>query len=213
MTYCRIFDCRCLPVYYSPYKHCRRRVDRSPRATVQLAQPEEKEYCPQDRRNDYDVTNTVQVSNPAVGATLCTSCSGSLSRCLFRQALARLLRFRAPVHRPYPGYNGCDTTYHDVQHTLDMTLALARLVAGYERSVEHRQNAWAHDVHRWRLSPRCFTTRLYTTRRARREFREWRRIYAVSRIAQRRLSASLPAGTRYGQGRRRQQHDRALYGL
>ena len=31
---------------------------------------------------------------------------------------------------------GCDTTYHDMQHTLDMTLALARLVCGYERSVE-----------------------------------------------------------------------------
>ena len=36
----------------------------------------------------------------------------------------------------YPGYRGCDTTYHDMQHTLDMTLALARLVAGYERSAE-----------------------------------------------------------------------------
>ncbi|MDJ0751420.1 MAG: hypothetical protein QNJ11_18185 [Woeseiaceae bacterium] len=36
----------------------------------------------------------------------------------------------------YPGYTGCDTTYHDMQHTLDMTLALARLLSGYERSVE-----------------------------------------------------------------------------
>ena len=36
----------------------------------------------------------------------------------------------------YPGYLGCDTTYHDVQHTLDMTLTVARLVAGYEQSVE-----------------------------------------------------------------------------
>jgi hypothetical protein len=36
----------------------------------------------------------------------------------------------------FPGYLGCDTTYHDMQHTLDMTLALARLVVGYERSVE-----------------------------------------------------------------------------
>ena len=36
----------------------------------------------------------------------------------------------------YPGYLGCDTTYHDMQHTLDMTLALARLLVGYERSVD-----------------------------------------------------------------------------
>ena len=39
----------------------------------------------------------------------------------------------------FPGYRGCDTTYHDMQHTLDMTLALARLVAGYERSVDARE--------------------------------------------------------------------------
>jgi len=31
-------------------------------------------------------------------------------------------------------YHAVDTTYHDVQHTLDMTLATARLVAGYERT-------------------------------------------------------------------------------
>ena len=36
----------------------------------------------------------------------------------------------------FPGYLGCDTTYHDMQHTLDMTLALTRLIAGHERSVD-----------------------------------------------------------------------------
>ena len=41
-----------------------------------------------------------------------------------------------------PGYRGCDTTYHDVQHTLDMTLALARLVVGYERSVDADRSPW-----------------------------------------------------------------------
>ena len=35
-----------------------------------------------------------------------------------------------------PGYHAVDTTYHDIQHTLDMTLALARLIAGHEMSVE-----------------------------------------------------------------------------
>ncbi len=33
----------------------------------------------------------------------------------------------------YPGYLPCDTAYHDVQHVLDVTLAMARLVDGYER--------------------------------------------------------------------------------
>ena len=34
----------------------------------------------------------------------------------------------------YPGYLPCDTLYHDVRHTLDMTLAMARLVNGHDRA-------------------------------------------------------------------------------
>jgi hypothetical protein len=34
----------------------------------------------------------------------------------------------------YPGYLRCDTLYHDARHTLDMTLAMARLVEGHDRS-------------------------------------------------------------------------------
>ncbi len=33
----------------------------------------------------------------------------------------------------YPGYHPCDTAYHDTQHVLDVTLAMARLINGYER--------------------------------------------------------------------------------
>jgi hypothetical protein len=33
----------------------------------------------------------------------------------------------------YPGYLACDTLYHDLRHSLDMTLALARLVDGHDR--------------------------------------------------------------------------------
>jgi hypothetical protein len=32
-----------------------------------------------------------------------------------------------------PGWHGVDTVYHDRQHTLDITLALARLIVGHER--------------------------------------------------------------------------------
>ena len=35
-----------------------------------------------------------------------------------------------------PGYHGVDTIYHDRQHSLDMTLAMARLLVGYERTVD-----------------------------------------------------------------------------
>ena len=34
----------------------------------------------------------------------------------------------------YPGYLPCDTLYHDSRHTLDMTLAMARLVEGHDRT-------------------------------------------------------------------------------
>ena len=34
----------------------------------------------------------------------------------------------------YPGYRACDTAYHDLQHALDATLAMARLIDGYERA-------------------------------------------------------------------------------
>ncbi|MSP95798.1 MAG: hypothetical protein EXR29_00955 [Betaproteobacteria bacterium] len=33
----------------------------------------------------------------------------------------------------YPGYLACDTLYHDIRHTLDITLATARLVDGHDR--------------------------------------------------------------------------------
>lgn len=35
----------------------------------------------------------------------------------------------------FAGYHFCDTVYHDLQHTLDMSLALARMVVGYERDI------------------------------------------------------------------------------
>ena len=33
-----------------------------------------------------------------------------------------------------PGFFACDTAYHDIQHVLEVTLAMARLIDGYERS-------------------------------------------------------------------------------
>ena len=34
----------------------------------------------------------------------------------------------------FPGFRACDTAYHDIQHVLDVTLAMARLLDGYERA-------------------------------------------------------------------------------
>jgi len=91
----------------------------------------------QDRRNDYDVTNTVQVSNPAaVRDAVQELYAETFPGMSFDKLWLAFYDFERLFTGRYPGYKGCDTTYHDMQHTLDMTLALARLVTGYERSVE-----------------------------------------------------------------------------
>ncbi|MEX2126478.1 MAG: hypothetical protein WD795_21465 [Woeseia sp.] len=91
----------------------------------------------QDRRNDYDVTNTVQVSDPvAVRRAVRDLFAEIFPGASFDKMWLAFYDFERLFEGTFPGYQGCDTTYHDMQHTLDMTLALARLVVGYERSVE-----------------------------------------------------------------------------
>jgi len=91
----------------------------------------------QDRRNDYDVTNTVQVSNPAkVRRAVRELFAETFPGASFDKLWLAFYDVERLFAGKFRGYQGCDTTYHDLQHTLDMTLALARLVTGYERSVE-----------------------------------------------------------------------------
>ena len=90
-----------------------------------------------DRRNDFDVTNTVQVSNPAaVRHAVRELFTDTYRGASFDKLWLAFYDFERLFTGRFPGYSACDTTYHDMQHTLDMSLALARLVAGYERSVE-----------------------------------------------------------------------------
>ena len=88
-----------------------------------------------ERRNDYDVTNTVRVSSPSA---VCAAVHGIFSslypRDSFKPMSRAFLDFQRLFNGEYPGYYGCDTVYHDIQHTLDMTLANARLIAGFEMS-------------------------------------------------------------------------------
>lgn len=108
-----------------------------PATTAPPTNNKKKKILSQDRRNDYDVTNTVQVSNPAaVRDAVQDLFSETFPGASFDKLWLAFHDFERLFTGKYPGYKGCDTTYHDMQHTLDMTLALARLVAGYERSVE-----------------------------------------------------------------------------
>jgi hypothetical protein len=84
------------------------------------------------RRSDRDVADAVQTTDPsAVGAEVIR-----LARRLHPDAAARALeRAFADAARMYRGehrdYRPCDTAYHDLQHVLDVTLAMARLMDGY----------------------------------------------------------------------------------
>jgi hypothetical protein len=96
-----------------------------------------KKLMSQDRRNDFDVTNTVQVSNPAaVRRAVNELFTGTFPGASFDKLWLAFYDFERLFTGRFPGYGACDTTYHDMQHTLDMALALARLVAGYEQSVD-----------------------------------------------------------------------------
>lgn len=90
-----------------------------------------------DRRNEYDVTNTVKVSDAvAVRTAVRELFTRTFPGASFDSLWLAFYDFHRLFNGQYPGYLGCDTTYHDQQHTLDMTLAVARLIAGYEQSVE-----------------------------------------------------------------------------
>ena len=88
----------------------------------------------QNRLNQNDVTNRVNVENAdavqdAVVRVLAARYPGAdltPVRHAFRD-------FRALFEGDYPGYLACDTLYHDMRHSLDVTLAMARLIDGHDR--------------------------------------------------------------------------------
>jgi hypothetical protein len=82
-----------------------------------------------------DVTGTVRVSSPS---EVRDAVAGILRTVYPNASLGLLVRVFEDFERIFegevPGYRGCKTVYHDMQHTLDMTLAMARLIGGHEKS-------------------------------------------------------------------------------
>jgi len=90
--------------------------------------------------NHYDVSESVDVADPlAVDAEVrqtFLSLYPGASTVKIDQAFQDI---DALYHGRYPGYHSCDTGYHDIQHVLDVTLAMARLMDGYERADTGRE--------------------------------------------------------------------------
>jgi len=86
------------------------------------------------RRKDFDVTNTILVTS---ASEVCQSVR-EIFISLFNEKDFSCVQqsfedFDKLFEGEFDGYLACDTFYHDKQHTLDMTLALARLIEGYQR--------------------------------------------------------------------------------
>ncbi len=88
-----------------------------------------------DFRNELDVTQQVRTTDPAsvkkevdrIYFDLYPDASGGAMHSAFLDC-ARMFKGE------FPGYRPCDTPYHDIQHTMEVTLAMARLINGYERT-------------------------------------------------------------------------------
>ncbi|TVQ48689.1 MAG: hypothetical protein EA371_05070 [Gammaproteobacteria bacterium] len=89
----------------------------------------------QERRSEYDVTNTVRVSDVAeVRDAVLALFSQHWPKTPIDGLWLAFHDFQRLFDGETAGYAGCDTSYHDRQHTLDMVLAMARLLVGYERA-------------------------------------------------------------------------------
>ena len=89
------------------------------------------------RRSEYDVSDRINTTDPtALDSEVRRIFLGlypAASPALVSRAVGDCTRL---YRGEWPGYHACDTSYHNLQHVLEVTLAMARLMDGYERSHE-----------------------------------------------------------------------------
>jgi hypothetical protein len=87
------------------------------------------------RRSDFDVTNRINTTDPVCVKLEVDRIFRSLYARTRAVTLNRAFDDMVSLYRgEFPGYAKCDTGYHDLQHVLEVTLAMTRLLDGYERS-------------------------------------------------------------------------------
>lgn len=83
--------------------------------------------------SEFDVTGTVQVSCPD---QVCAAVIDIFEHCFPGEDHSNITTAFADFHKlflgEFPGYAGCDTIYHDMQHSLDVTLAMGRILGGHQ---------------------------------------------------------------------------------
>lgn len=96
------------------------------------------------RRNHFDVTNRVEIARPkVVSDAVSTLLAAQYPGIDLTPVAAAFETFSGLYAGTLAGYKGCDTWYHDAQHSLDCALAFARLLQGYERSVAKNEQLGA----------------------------------------------------------------------
>ena len=117
------------------------------------------------RRSEYDVSNKINTTDP-------TAVDGEVCRIFIRlypDASPELLsQAFADCDRCYrgewPGYYDCDTSYHNLQHVLDVTLAMARLwYAAYLTSQARYDDAVGEIRRAVELDPMSIRTHTFGT--------------------------------------------------
>jgi hypothetical protein len=91
------------------------------------------------RRNDHDVTNRIRTTDAEQVRDEVVQVFRGLYDGARRRSAPRAIRrafddLAIAYRGENPRYLPCDTEYHDIQHVLDVTLAMSRLMDGYERS-------------------------------------------------------------------------------
>jgi len=85
--------------------------------------------------NEFDVAQTVKTTDAAAVEAEVSSIYLGLYPYASTDALKVAFRDAMTMYRgEVAGVYACDTAYHDIQHTLDVTLTMARLMDGCERS-------------------------------------------------------------------------------
>ena len=90
---------------------------------------------PNHRRSEFDVCDKINTTDyeqvaaeiDRMYSALYKEQPGTVLQTAFRDAASL---YRGDSH----GYHACDTEYHDIQHVLDVTLAMARMMDGCKRA-------------------------------------------------------------------------------
>src|SRR5262249_14736855 len=103
---------------------------------------------PAMRGNCYDVTGAIRTTDAGEVSTEVVRLFSKLFASADAEPLERAFGDAVRLYQgANPAYWPCETEYHDIQHVLDVTLAMARLMDGYQRSLRAADEALSPELY------------------------------------------------------------------